>query len=109
MSSTTEIASLEAQLQKLDVSTPIPRYNAVDFLVNPVDIYRAYLADLVGSIFPDLDPQLVYDSIQWTNNPAHGDLIVVAPKLRMKGTKPTELVATLASKVFLSSIHSSAN
>ncbi|MDI1487642.1 MAG: hypothetical protein OHK93_006912 [Ramalina farinacea] len=96
--STTEIASLEAQLQKLDVSTPIPPYNAADFLVNPIDIYRAYLADTVAAILPIVNPQLVYDSIQWTNNPAHGDLIVVTPKLRLKGTKPAEIVVNLVSK-----------
>ena len=107
--STTEIASLEAQLQKLAVSTPIPHYNAVDFLVNPVDIYRAYLADTVGSTLPNVDPQLVYDSIQWTNNPAHGDLIVVTPKLRLKGTKPAETAANLVSKVVLSLFHPDAH
>ena len=98
---TTEIVLLEAQVQKLDVSMPIPHYNVVDFLVNSVDIYRAYLADIVGPMLPDLDPHLVYDSIQWTNNRAHGDLIVVTPRLPLKGTKPAELAENLAAKVVL--------
>lgn len=40
-----------------------------------------------------------YDAVQWTNLLAAGDLILVVPRLKLKGIKPQELAKEIASKV----------
>ncbi|KAL9100471.1 MAG: hypothetical protein Q9163_004161 [Psora crenata] len=44
---------LESQLQKLGVSTPIPDYGNARFLVNPIDIFRCYLTEIVDGLLQD--------------------------------------------------------
>lgn len=95
---TTDLPSLQKQLQALGISAPIPTWKGTDVLTNPVDIYRSYLADALGSLL-DCERQLVYDSIQWTNNLPNGDLLLVVPKLRLKGAKPADVARDLSQRV----------
>lgn len=67
-------------------------------LVNPIDIHRSYLANILVSLV-NSDRQLIYDSIQWTNNLTNGDLLRVIPKLRLKGVKPADMDKDLSVKV----------
>lgn len=95
---TTTLDRLQAKLNALDVETPIPSFDNTEVLVNPIDVYRSYLANLLAALV-ESDRQLVYDSIQWTNNLANGDLLLVIPKLRLKGVKPADMAKDLSAKV----------
>ena len=86
------------KLQGLGIQSPVPKYAETQVLHNPIDIYRAYLAEILIPLI-GVDPQLVYDSLQWTNNLAHGDLVLAIPKLRSKGVKPNENAKEIQSKV----------
>lgn len=100
---TLSIESLEAQLDNLGIHSPVPKYPDTQVLQNPIDIYRSYLTHLLVPLV-GAEPQVVYDSLQWTNNLGHGDILLVVPKLRLKGVKPAEYAKELASKVY--SFHS---
>ncbi|KAL8800155.1 MAG: hypothetical protein Q9200_007335 [Gallowayella weberi] len=95
---TTTASALQKKLQSLGVDSPIPSFKGTDVLTNPVDIYRCYLADALATII-DCDRQLVYEAIQWTNQSSHGDLLLVVPRLRLKGVKPIELTNDLSGNV----------
>lgn len=95
---TTSVDALHGKLQTLGVEAPIPSFKGTDVLTNPVDIYRSYLAHALTQIL-DCDRHLVYDAIQWVNQLSNGDLLLVAPRLRIKGAKPAEVVKELSDKV----------
>ena len=96
--STLEIATLQATLESLGVHSPVPKFADTHILQNPLDLYRSYLAQILVPLV-SADPQLVYDSLQCPNNSAHGDLVLVVPKLRLKGIKPADYAKELESKV----------
>ncbi|KGQ02108.1 hypothetical protein PAAG_11057 [Paracoccidioides lutzii Pb01] len=62
--------------------------------VNPVDRYRAHIAELVAEAL-GVDSQAVYPRLQWTNSLDKGDLVLAAPALQIKGKKPPEVVAQI--------------
>ncbi|KAK2804337.1 hypothetical protein FQN50_006628 [Emmonsiellopsis sp. PD_5] len=66
--------------------------------VNPVDRYRAHIAELVGEAL-GIDPQTVYPRIQWTNSLDKGDLVLPVPALQIKGKKPQEVIAQILEKL----------
>jgi arginyl-tRNA synthetase len=90
--------SLNNQLKHLGASTPIPQFPDSKPLVNPVDVYRSYLAGIISGI-TGASSQLVYSALQWTRSLDHGDLILAVPQLRLKGSKPAALVMELAKMV----------
>jgi len=102
--STSTLDGLQAQLSTLNVEIPIPSFDNTHVLVNPIDIYRSYLANILAN-FVERDRQLIYDSVQWTNNLVNGDLLLVIPKLRLNGAKPAEVAKDLSAKVRESLVH----
>ncbi|OJD18412.1 arginine-tRNA ligase [Emergomyces pasteurianus Ep9510] len=62
--------------------------------VNPIDTYRAHIAELVGEAL-GIDSQSVYPKIQWTNSLDKGDLVLAVPALQIKGKKPAEVTAQI--------------
>ena len=94
-----ESNQIEFQLQKLGVPTPIPVYGNARVLVNPIDIFRCYLTEVVAGLLQGVDSQIIYDSIQYTNSLNHGDLVVVVPRLRLKGAKPADVLTDLCLQV----------
>ncbi|EEH42285.1 arginine-tRNA ligase [Paracoccidioides brasiliensis Pb18] len=62
--------------------------------VNPIDRYRAHIAELVAEAL-GVDSQTVYPRLQWTNSLDKGDLVLAAPALQIKGKKPPEVVAQI--------------
>ncbi|KAL9639008.1 MAG: hypothetical protein Q9164_001209 [Protoblastenia rupestris] len=97
----TEISQLESNVQTVDISIPLPHSHTAQILVNPIDIYRVYLANLVGPVTREASPQTIYGSIQWIDSLTHGGLVIVAPKFRLKGVKAAEVAMDLAAKVDL--------
>ncbi|KAI9831330.1 MAG: hypothetical protein M1819_005104 [Sarea resinae] len=98
MSTTLTVPGLESLLSKLGLAVPIPQFNDAHVLEKPVDIYRSYLAEIFARL-TNADPSLVYDSLQWTQGHAKGDLVLVIPRLRLKNIRPDEFAEELAAKV----------
>ena len=96
---TDTVAALQLKLQALGIELSVLSYESVDVLTNPIDIYRSYLADDLAKIL-DCSRELIYDAIQWTNQLSNGDLILIVPKLRLKGAKPAEVTKVLSDKVW---------
>lgn len=65
--------------------------------INPIDVYRAHLTNVLEEI-TGVDPQIIYNAIQWTSGLDKGDLIIAAPALRVKGKKPDELAKEWLAK-----------
>jgi len=65
--------------------------------INPVDIYRSHITELLAPI-AGVDKKIVYQALQWTNSLDKGDLVLAVPALRLKGKKPDEVAADIASK-----------
>jgi arginyl-tRNA synthetase len=97
MSTTLTLEALEALLASLGVSTPVPRFDGRDVLVNPLDLFRSYLAatltELVGC-----EPAVALAAIQLPQA-MMGDLEVIVPRLKVKGPKPVDLAFDLCQKV----------
>jgi arginyl-tRNA synthetase len=59
-------------------------------------IYLSYLSEILVQL-TECAPQVAYESIQWPNE--FCDLVVVVPRLRLKGVNPTELAIDLKKRV----------
>ena len=94
--STKSLDGLQTRLEALNIDTPIRYFDKTHVLVNPIDIYRCYLANMLASVV-ESDRQLIYDSIQWTNSLINADLLLVTPKLRSKGVKPVDVAKDLSA------------
>ena len=95
---TISIAALQQKLQALGADPSVLDHESADILTNPLDIYRSYLANDLTKIL-ECGWQLIYDAIHWTNQLSNGDLILIVPKLRLKGAKPAEVTRELSGKV----------
>ncbi|PGG95241.1 hypothetical protein AJ79_10166, partial [Helicocarpus griseus UAMH5409] len=91
--------SLATHLQSLapDLSLPIPPFPAANPLANPADIYRSYIAAIVRQTL-NCDNELACNGIQRTQVLAHGDLVPVVARLRLKGVDMNQIALELSSK-----------
>ena len=92
------IESLQARLESLKITDPLPVYPDSNPTANPVDVYRCFIAHHLAPI-TGVDISLVYPALEWTQTLDKGDLIVATPRLRIKGRKPDELAKEWAEKV----------
>lgn len=95
---TLDIQRLETLLQKLGVEKPIPVFTAANIVANPVDIYRCYAAEAVKQAVK-CDEDIAYNAIQRTQVLAHGDVVLVVARLRLKGVNIDQVAIDLSSKV----------
>jgi arginyl-tRNA synthetase len=95
--STLSLAGLEQWLECLSISGLNIGTIEADPLINPLDICRSSLAQILSDLTA-CDIQDAFKSIQWPNNIYNGDLSVTIPRLR-PGCKPEELSAELVDKV----------
>ncbi|RBQ76752.1 hypothetical protein FVER14953_20075 [Fusarium verticillioides] len=95
---TCSVSGIENLLGKAGLDTPIPEYPGADIVHNPQDIFRVYLADTLQKLV-NCDRLVAYDAIQTSNITGMGDLVIVAPKLRLKDVKAEELAKDLLQKV----------
>ncbi|KAF4995876.1 hypothetical protein FGRMN_4833 [Fusarium graminum] len=98
---TCSVSGIENLLGKAGLDTPIPEFPGADIVHNPQDIFRVYLADLIQKLI-NCDRKIAYDAIQTSNITGMGDLVIVAPRLRLQGTKPEDLVSDLARRLPIS-------
>lgn len=64
---------------------------------NQIDIYRSHIAENLAKIV-DVQVQIIYNAIQWTQTLANGDLMLAVPALRIKGKKPDAVAQEIAEK-----------
>ncbi|KAK5653402.1 hypothetical protein OQA88_8887 [Cercophora sp. LCS_1] len=88
---TQTIEGLTAMLQGLDLAA-IPQFEAADVLRQPIDIFHAYLADVLQNLV-GCDAQQAYDAIQPANTTGNGDLDIVLPKLKLPGAPDLQNLA----------------
>jgi arginyl-tRNA synthetase len=77
--STLDLPGLAARLKGFGLG-PIPQFSQAHSLINPLDIGRSYLAEILGHLV-DCDSITAYNSIQSPNEIFDGDLTVILPKL----------------------------
>ncbi|KAF7553773.1 hypothetical protein G7Z17_g3370 [Cylindrodendrum hubeiense] len=95
---TCTVNGLQDLLGKAGLDTPVPDFPGGDIVHNPQDIFRAYLADTLQKLV-EVDRAVAYDAIQPSNMTGMGDLVIVSPRLRLKGVKPKDLVSDLAHRL----------
>ncbi|KAJ4370473.1 hypothetical protein N0V83_004993 [Neocucurbitaria cava] len=88
--------ALQKSLQSLSLGLPIPQVPLTEVLLNPLDLIRAYLAQILADIV-NCEIENASKSIQWPNNIFNGDLAVILPRLR-PGAKAEALALELMEK-----------
>ncbi|CAO2649058.1 Nn.00g100070.m01.CDS01 [Neocucurbitaria sp. VM-36] len=88
--------ALEQTLESLSLSVPVPQVETAEVLLNPLDLCRTYLAQILSDIV-GCDIADAYRSIQWPNNIFNGDLAVILPRLR-HGAKAEAVAAELMER-----------
>jgi arginyl-tRNA synthetase len=94
---TQSLADLTSTLSGLGLSA-VPTHTGTYPALNPIDIYRAHITSLLAPIV-NVDPDIVYRTIQWTQSLDKGDLVCAVPALRLKGKKPNELALEIVEKL----------
>jgi arginyl-tRNA synthetase len=95
---TCSVSGIENLLGKAGLDTPIPEYPGADIVHNPQDIFRVYLAETIQKL-TNCDRLIAYDAIQTSNVTGMGDLVVVAPRLRLKDVNNEDLAKDLLQKL----------
>ncbi|EGE84389.1 arginyl-tRNA synthetase [Blastomyces dermatitidis ATCC 18188] len=95
---TLAINGLETLLQSLEVEIPVPTFPTANNVANPVDVYRCYVAKVVKQGVK-CDEDTAYNAIQRTQVLAHGDVMVVVARLRLKGANVDQVALDLSSKL----------
>ncbi|CEI64449.1 unnamed protein product [Fusarium venenatum] len=95
---TCSVSGIENLLGKAGLDTPIPEYPGADIVHNPQDIFRVYLAETIQKL-TNCDRLVAYDAIQTSNVTGMGDLVVVAPRLRLQGINNEDLAKDLLQKL----------
>lgn len=90
-----QLASLVNGLSLDEASKKYPNCHPT---INPLDLYRAHLADVLHDV-TGVDQKIIYPNLQWTTGLDKGDLILACPSLRVKGKKPDELAVEWTEKV----------
>ncbi|KAI9711027.1 MAG: hypothetical protein M1820_002465 [Bogoriella megaspora] len=75
---------LNARMENLGI-TELPSFPNCYPSLNPIDTYRAHLADILEPI-TGADRNTIYNAIQWTITLDKGDLVLPVPALRLQGT-----------------------
>ncbi|KFA64673.1 hypothetical protein S40285_06162 [Stachybotrys chlorohalonatus IBT 40285] len=88
---------LVSQVEGLTLESISEKYPNAHPEINPYDLYRAHLADILASI-SGVDRAIVWPAIQWTQGLDKGDFVLAVPALRIKGTKPDVLASEWAAK-----------
>jgi arginyl-tRNA synthetase len=85
-------------LAAIGLKDPPPKMPDTFPELNPLDLYRSHITSIVAPL-TGVSPAIVQNAIQRTVSVGMGDLVIPVAALRIKGTKPPELAAELASKM----------
>jgi hypothetical protein len=94
---TNTLPGLESLLGSLSLKQPAPTISGAHLLDNPLDIYRAYLADSLVRL-TQCEPSVAFDAITTSNDANNGDVAVILPRLG-QSAKPKELGFDIIKKV----------
>ncbi|KAK4973348.1 arginyl-tRNA synthetase [Elasticomyces elasticus] len=85
---TQPVDELTSSLRALGLES-LPKYSNPNTYptLNPVDLYRSHITDLLAPI-TGVEPDVIYGALQSTQSLDYGDLMLAAPALRLKGKKP---------------------
>ncbi|KAJ5108117.1 Arginine--tRNA ligase cytoplasmic [Penicillium angulare] len=91
-------ADLPASVEALTLQSTqnVSKYPSCFPTLNPMDIYREHIATKLSEA-TDIDAELIYGRLAWTNTLDKGDLALPVAALRIK-KKPQELCEELAAK-----------
>ena len=92
------IEDLAKKVDGLSLDALADKYPACHPEINPLDLYRAHLANILEPI-TGVDPELIYTNLQWTSSLDKGDLALPTASLRLKGAKYDQLAKEWAEKV----------
>jgi hypothetical protein len=98
------IDDLASQVQGLSLDTVAQKYPNVHPHVNPLDLWRVHLANVLSNI-SGVSSDLIYPAIAWTSTLDKGDFTIAVPALRIKGQKPDALATEWGSKASTVSLH----
>lgn len=88
---------LAATLKKVGLDA-VPQEPNTHPTINPFDIYRAHIAELLGTV-TGLEAKNILPTLQWTTKAENGDLQLAVPALRVKGKDLKEFAKGIAEKV----------
>ena len=91
------IAALTESVQGLSLSAIAEQYPTAHPEVNPLDIYRVHLSNVLSEI-AGAGKDVVYSVIMWTSSLEKGDFQVAVPAMRIKGKKPDVLATEWVDK-----------
>jgi arginyl-tRNA synthetase len=94
--STLDLPGLTKRLEGLELG-PIPQFLEANLLINPLDIGRSYLAEILADLV-GCDLITAYDSIQSLNDTFTADLTVILPRLR-RGRNPVDVAMDIIQGV----------
>ncbi|KAG5965915.1 hypothetical protein E4U58_002658 [Claviceps cyperi] len=97
MASSNVIDQLAQRVEGLTIASVTQLYPNAHPEINPLDLYRAHLTDLLSKA-SGVDKSIIYPVIMWTQSLDKGDFVVAVPALRIKGTKPDVLAKEWAAK-----------
>ncbi|KAI9760227.1 MAG: hypothetical protein M1840_002589 [Geoglossum simile] len=88
---------LPLDLPSLGISQPLPHFPDTNTQLNPVDIFRCYLAEILSGV-TGVDATIIYPALAWTQTLDKGDLVLAVPALRVKGKMLDQLAVEWAEK-----------
>ncbi|KAI1204192.1 arginyl-tRNA synthetase [Annulohypoxylon truncatum] len=91
------INHLLSKLDNLTLESIADKYPATYPEVNPFDLYRVHIAEVLAPI-TSVAAENIRPVLSWTNALDKGDFILPIPALRIKGAKPDALGAEWAAK-----------
>ena len=77
---------LATKLKSLSVATPLKKYPNCYPEINPVDVYRAHLTEILTEV-TGVDASIIYPALQWTQTLEKGDLVLPVPCPASQGQK----------------------
>jgi hypothetical protein len=92
-----KLEHVTSTLQRFGISE-VPQFSNAFPELNPVDIYRAHITELLAPI-TGADPKVIYPAIQWTQTLEKGDCVLPVPALRLKGKKPDQVAKDIVDNV----------
>jgi arginyl-tRNA synthetase len=95
-----KMADLTSALAALGVSPPPPTHPNTYPSLNPLDVYRAHITEILAPL-AGADPKIVLPAVQRTQSLDQGDIVVAVPALRVKrtdGKKPAEVAQELVER-----------
>jgi arginyl-tRNA synthetase len=76
-----KMADLTSALAALGVSPPPPTHPNTYPSLNPLDVYRAHITEILAPL-AGADPKIVLPAVQRTQSLDQGDIVVAVPALR---------------------------